>query len=82
MALFRISKGTGNFPDKYIEGYCYFNQDTGRFAIDTTNDADGRKLINPDSIVNIERSGITYTATRADGTTFNFSQQNSNASLG
>jgi hypothetical protein len=69
MALFKINKGKGNLPTTYTEGYCYFKEDTGRFYIDTTNTAAGRKLINPDSFVSVSRNGGTWTFTKADGTT-------------
>ena len=39
MALFKIHKGTGTFPTKATEGYCYFNSETGRFAIDIADAA-------------------------------------------
>jgi hypothetical protein len=76
LALFKISKGTGNFPDKAVEGYAYFNTNTGRFAIDiessATNGDSHRKLINPDSIVEITRDGTTFTAKTVDNSTFTF----------
>ena len=74
MALFKIHKGTGTFPTKATEGYCYFNSETGRFAIDiadaTTASNTERKLINPDAFVGVSRSDTTWTFTKADGTTF------------
>lgn len=85
MALFKIHKGTGAFPAKAVEGYCYFNSSTGRFAIDTATVASGatmgthRMLINPDAIVNITRSGTTFTMTKADGSTATFDQQDNNS---
>lgn len=79
MALFKLHKGTGSFPTKAVEGYAYFNTNTGRFAIDTesstTNGDSHRKLINPDTIVDITRDGTTFTATRVDNSTFTFTQQ-------
>lgn len=79
MALFKIHKGTeknsngtSRLPKSYVEGYAYFATDTGRFYIDTTNQASGRKMINPDAITNITRNGITFTATKVDGSTITF----------
>ena len=88
MALFKIHKGTGAFPAKAVEGYCYFNSLTGRFAIDTATVASGatmgthRMLINPDAIVNISRSGNTFTATQVNGRTFTFTQTDTKNTAG
>ena len=88
MALFKIHKGTGAFPAKAVEGYCYFNSNTGRFAIDIANASSGatmgthRLLINPDAVVNIARSGNTFTATQADGGTFTFTQTDTKNTAG
>lgn len=38
-----------------------------------------RMLINPDAIVNITRSGTTFTMTKADGSTATFDQQDNNS---
>ena len=47
MALFKIKKGIkANLPTSYVEGYCYFTTDDGKFYIDTTNDANGRICLN------------------------------------
>lgn len=47
MALFKIKKGVkANLPTSYVEGYCYFTTDDGKFYIDTTNDANGRICLN------------------------------------
>lgn len=35
-------------------------------------------MINPDAIVNISRNGTTFTATKVDGTTMTFTQQDNN----
>jgi hypothetical protein len=82
LALFKIKKGaeknadgTSRLPSTYVEGYAYFTTDTNRFYIDTTNEKSGRKVINPDSIVDITRSGNTFTATRVDGSTMTFTQK-------
>lgn len=78
MALFKLHKGTGSFPTKAVEGYAYFNTNTGRFVIDTessnTNGDSHRQFINPDAIVNITRSGTTFTLTKVDGTTTTVTQ--------
>lgn len=51
MALFKIlnnfDTGTAiTSVNNYVQGYCYFDKNTGRFWIDTTNTADGRLAIN------------------------------------
>ena len=47
MALFKIKKGVkANLPTSYVEGYCYFTTDDGKFYIDTSNAASGRILLN------------------------------------
>ena len=51
MALFKIlnnfTSGTSiENVTNYVQGYCYFDKNTGRFWIDTTNDASGRVSIN------------------------------------
>lgn len=87
MALFKIHKGTGDFPSTATEGYCYFNSETGRFAIDIATVASGatlgthRELINPDAIVGITRSGTTFTLTKADGTTSTVTQQDNDSKV-
>jgi hypothetical protein len=85
LALFKIHKGaeknsdgTSRLPSSYVEGYAYFATDTGRFYIDTASSASGRKMINPDAVVNISRSGTTFTMTKADGSTAQFTQQDNN----
>lgn len=50
MALFKILSNmtdtSKNLPNEYHQGYCYFDVNTGRFWIDTTNDASGRMSLN------------------------------------
>ena len=47
LALFKIKKGVkANLPTSYVEGYCYFTTDDGKFYIDTTNAASGRICLN------------------------------------
>lgn len=47
LALFKIFKGKRiNLPKTYNEGYCYFTEDDGKFYIDTTSEASGRKCLN------------------------------------
>ena len=47
MALFKIKKGVkANLPTSYVEGYCYFTTDDGKFYIDTSNAASGRICLN------------------------------------
>ena len=47
MALFKIKKGLkANLPTTYVEGYCYFTTDDGKFYIDTSNAAAGRVVLN------------------------------------
>ena len=51
MALFKIlnnfDSGTAiTSVTNYVQGYCYFDKNTGRFWIDTSNTADGRVAIN------------------------------------
>ena len=47
MALFKIKKGIkANLPTSYVEGYCYFTTDDGKFYIDTSNTSDGRICLN------------------------------------
>ena len=47
LALFKIFKGKKiNLPKTYTEGYCYFTEDDGKFYIDTTSNASGRKCLN------------------------------------
>lgn len=47
MALFKIKKGLSeNLPSTYVEGYCYFTTDDGKFYIDTTNTETGRIVLN------------------------------------
>lgn len=47
MALFKIKKGVkANLPTSYIEGYCYFTTDDGKFYIDTSDAASGRICLN------------------------------------
>ena len=47
MALFKIKKGLSeNLPSTYVEGYCYFTTDDGKFYIDTTNTVAGRIALN------------------------------------
>lgn len=47
MALFKIKKGIkANLPTSYVEGYCYFTTDDGKFYIDTSNTAEGRICLN------------------------------------
>ena len=51
MALFKI---LNNFDSgraissvsNYVQGYCYFDKNTGKFWIDTINDSTGRLAIN------------------------------------
>lgn len=37
---------TKNLPETYHQGYCYFDVNTGRFWIDTTDDESGRMSLN------------------------------------
>lgn len=47
MALFKIKRGlAATLPTTYVEGYCYFTTDDGKFYIDTTNTAAGRITLN------------------------------------
>lgn len=47
MALFKIKRGlAATLPQTYVEGYCYFTTDDGKFYIDTTNTAAGRITLN------------------------------------
>ena len=47
MALFKILKGlTGNLPASYVDGYCYFTTNDGKFYIDTSSIASGRLPLN------------------------------------
>lgn len=61
LALFKIFKGKRiNLPKTYTEGYCYFTEDDGKFYIDTTSDASGRKCLNA------SHADSADTATKAD----------------
>lgn len=50
MALFKILSNmndtTKNLPNSYHQGYCYFDVNTGKFWIDTTDTSTGRMAIN------------------------------------
>lgn len=50
MALFKILSNmtdtSRQLPNEYHQGYCYFDVTTGRFWIDTTDDASGRMSLN------------------------------------
>ena len=41
-----MDDATKMLPTSYHQGYCYFDINTGKFWIDTTDTADGRKAIN------------------------------------
>ena len=41
-----MTNSNKSIPDSYHQGYCYFDVTTGKFWIDTTNDASGRLAIN------------------------------------
>lgn len=61
LALFKIFKGKKiNLPKTYNEGYCYFTEDDGKFYIDTTSEASGRKCLNANE------ADHAATATKAD----------------
>ena len=50
MALFKIfnnfASGNTSLPETYVEGYCYFDKNTGKFYVDTTSTAAGRMAMN------------------------------------
>lgn len=41
-----MTDSTKNLPNNYHQGYCYFDVNTGKFWIDTTDNATGRMAIN------------------------------------
>ena len=64
MALFKIFKGKKiNLPKTYNEGYCYFTEDDGKFYIDTTSEASGRKCLNANEA---DHAAIATKADKAD----------------
>lgn len=72
MALFKINKGKSDkLPSTYKEGYCYLTTDDGKFYIDTSNTADGRIVLNPDAITNIQINSQALKYTKNNGTTVN-----------
>lgn len=58
-----------------IDGQLLFDETTGKLYVDKGTT---RHLIGGGDVVDITRSGTTFTATRLDGTTFTFSQQDNN----
>lgn len=67
LALFKIFKGKKiNLPKTYNEGYCYFTEDDGKFYIDTTLDASGRKCLNAG---HADSADTANQATKADSAT-------------
>ena len=69
LALFKIFKGKKiNLPKTYNEGYCYFTEDDGKFYIDTTSNASGRKCLNAghaDSADTAAKADFANSATNA-----------------
>jgi hypothetical protein len=69
LALFKIFKGKKiNLPKIYNEGYCYFTEDDGKFYIDTTSEASGRKCLNAneaDHAATATKANSADSATRA-----------------
>ena len=66
MALFKILSNmedtSKQLPNSYHQGYCYFDVNTGKFWIDTTNDVSGRIAINANK-ADKDSDGRTFTAT-------------------
>ena len=56
------------------DGAFRFTTDTQRLYIDNSSQ---HLMINPDAVINITRSGTTFTMTKADGSTSTFSQKDS-----
>ncbi len=50
MALFKIfgnfASGNTTLPTSATQGFCYFDKNTGKFYIDTTNAVSGRMALN------------------------------------
>jgi len=66
LALFKIfgnfTSGNTTLPSTATQGYCYFDKNTGKFYIDTTNATSGRMILNAnkaDRLSNTSKIGDT-----------------------
>ena len=70
MALFKIfgnfASGNTTLPTTYTQGYCYFDKNTGKFWVDTTNAAAGRMALNAEK-ADKDSDGNVFSSTYVKG---------------
>jgi hypothetical protein len=71
----KFRKGTESKLPAAVNGQVLFTTDTNKLYVD---DGSSHKLVAGNAVVDITRSGTTFTMTKLDGTTDTFTQQDNN----